>query len=111
MDPRYIGETVRSLNAAWTGGFPRFYGPVGDDAFAAVESELTGRLPESYRTFLRQFGAAYMLGHEFAGIPPTRSTDDVPQEFEHIADVNRQMKRRGGIEDHLVLFANDGSDY
>lgn len=92
-----------------------FFGPVSDDVIGAAELELGLQFPETYRAFLREFGAAWMIGYDFSGLPDTRNTDNTPRVYDHVVDSTKEDWKgpdwRGGVPKSYIHVSEDGGDY
>ncbi len=82
-DDSIADEIIRLANMS---DEPEFFGKVSDDVSKGAEDELGLKFPKSYRVFLRNFGAARMLRHQFDGLPDTRNTDDEMPDYLHVVD-------------------------
>jgi hypothetical protein len=90
---------------------PITLGPVPEERVAAAERELGLRFPESYRTFLRRYGAGFLFGYEIAGVPLERCTDEEPPFWCHVADDTLGYRQAAGLPEHYVVISGDGGDY
>lgn len=86
-DDSRIADEIRDL--ADMEDSPLFYGAVSEGAVKEAEDELGLRFPRSYRVFLRNFGAALMMRHDFAGLPGSRDTPNETPLFSHVVDDSR----------------------
>ena len=87
------------------------FGPVSDERIAAAERALGVVFPASYRTFLRMFGASFIIAHDLAGLPDEPKSGETPM-WSDVILVNRQTQRvsRGHIPSTLIDITNDGCD-
>jgi hypothetical protein len=83
------------------------FGPIANERVEEAEKALGIRFPESYKEFLRQFGAAWLRAPiEIAGLPDKPASGDTPL-FSDVVAVNRG--RRG--QSAHVKISDDGSEY
>ncbi len=90
---------------------PMFFGPVSEERIEAAERELGVKFPRSYRSFLRNFGAAKMLGYDFDGLPDTRNSDEAMPLYLHLVDntIDYRLAWRDWPE-HFVSVTDDGGE-
>src|SRR5665213_3723423 len=54
------------------------FGPVSDAWVGDAERALGVVFPSSYRTFLRKFGASFIIAHRLAGLPDEPKSGETP---------------------------------
>ena len=87
------------------------FGPVSSERIDAAERALGVIFPNSYRTYLRAFGASLGTGYEFAGLPDEPKPGETPM-WSDVVLRNTQIQRscRGHIAATLVAISDDGCD-
>jgi cell wall assembly regulator SMI1 len=88
-----------------------FAGPIAVELIESVESKLSVRFPNDYRSFLRQYGAVVGHGFEIAGIY-TRETNDEPPMWRSVLDIAESFRRSSndGIPESLIPISDNGMD-
>jgi hypothetical protein len=89
------------------------FGPVSEARIAAAEQTLGVRFPSSYRAFLGEFGAAWLLPPvEIAGLPSEPADGHSPL-FSDVVGLNIRSRgaSRGQRPRANIQIADDGTDY
>lgn len=103
-----ITALIDRLSRNWDGPPMHCCGPVSAKALDIAENELGLRLPPSYREFVMKYGACHLFDRSIAGITPTRMTEEPTPEWDHIVDVNKELKRNDKFPDYFYLASNYG---
>jgi len=87
------------------------FGPVSDAWVGDAERALGVVFPSSYRTFLRKFGASFIIAHRLAGLPDEPKSGETPI-WSDVVLVNTQIQKScgGHIASTLVAISDDGCD-
>lgn len=90
------------------------HGPVSEAVIASAETELAVRFPESFRVFLRCYGASFGKGLELSGLPVSDrvSSDRMPQWSDLLVETRRARKNLNApLPRNLLPISHDGGEY